>query len=136
MLNCRTPHDTVSDALDKLHRQLTRHLDQLITLYGSDASDTLLAPISEYPNTWMMQTPYNSLTFEFEWATFTLAGLCNMVELLHGTLSESEFLDELTQQMREHIIKRLAYHEDVAAREAQERLNAELTAAVEGGEAA
>lgn len=128
--------DMVSDALDKLHRDLTRHLDQLINLNVSDASDVLLSPLSESPTRWMLEEPYRSMKFEHEWANFTLIQLCNLVELLHGTLAESEFVDELTQQMREHIIARLAYHEEVVAREAQERLNAELTAAVEGGEAA
>lgn len=109
-MNCLTPHDAVNNVLDALHKPLLEQIDQTIDFYGNDA-ETFLKPLTT--DIWMKQEPYRAMTFEFEWARFNFLQLCNMVELMFGTTVESEFVRELTTQIREHVEARLKFKTEV-----------------------
>lgn len=103
--------EQVSNVLDAIQRQLVSEIDAAIDLYGADADYTLMGTLNQYPTSWVVAEPFNTMFFEFDRLTFTFLQLGNMIRMIqgpiHGPLDEHYFLKELTEQMKVTVQHRL-----------------------------
>lgn len=115
--------EIVTDVLDKLSRPLIQRIDYYIHTNPNEPEYTLVP--FEKTVSWMLSEPYCDFRFEWDHAEFSLIQLCNLIDLLHGSVAGYEFIDELTKQVREMVEGRVQLFLDQQKSDEQRKLNYE-----------